>query len=134
MVSFLPRPIEFLMATLLITIFAAPSPLMAQSHVVSSAQLQAQVLAAGQTRQHNENTVKQLASSPQAEKVLRASGIDPERVKSAVSTLNDQELTQLAARADTAQADFAAGRLSDRDLLLVVVGIAVLVLLIVAIR
>jgi hypothetical protein len=134
MVSFLPRPIEVLVATLLITLFAAPGPLMAQSHVVSPTQVQTQVLAAGQTRQHNEDTVKQFASSPQAEKALRASGINPERVKSAVSALNDQELTQIAARADKAQADFAAGTLGERDLLLILVGIAVLILLIVALH
>ena len=46
----------------------------------------------------------------------------------------DQELARLASRADKAQADFAAGRLEDRDLLIIVVAIAALVLLIVAVR
>ena len=69
MVSFLPRPIEMLVATLLIALYAAPSPLMAQSHVASPADIQKQVLAAGQTRQHNEDTVKQFVSSPQAAKL-----------------------------------------------------------------
>jgi hypothetical protein len=48
--------------------------------------------------------------------------------------LSDAELAQLAQRANTAQADFAAGTLSDRDLLLILVGIAVIVLIIVAVR
>jgi hypothetical protein len=134
MVSFLPRPMEVVVATLMIALYAAPSPLMAQSHVVSPAEVQKQVLAASQTRQHNEDTVKQFASSPQAEKAIKAAGMDPERVKAAVSTLNDQELTQIAARAEKAQADFAAGNLGERDLLLILVGIAVLILLIVALR
>jgi hypothetical protein len=60
--------------------------------------------------------------------------MDPRQVKTAVSTLNDQELAQLAARADKAQADFAAGNLSERDLILIILGIAVLVLIIVAVR
>jgi hypothetical protein len=134
MVPFLPRPMKVLAATLMIALYAAPSPLKAQSHVVSSTEFQKQVLAASQTRQHNEDTVKQFASSPQAEKALKEAGMDPERVKAAVSSLNDQELAQIAARADKAQADFAAGSLGQRDLLLILVGIAILILLIVALR
>ncbi len=134
MVSFLPRPIEMLVATLLIALYAAPSPLMAQSHVASPADIQKQVLAAGQTRQHNEDTVKQFVSSPQAAKAIKSAGMDPQRVKAAVSTLNDQELSQIASRAEKAQADFAAGTMSERDLLLILVAIAVLILIIVAVR
>jgi hypothetical protein len=48
--------------------------------------------------------------------------------------LSDQELAQLASRAQRAQAEFAAGRLSDRDLLILILGIAALVLIIVAVR
>jgi len=59
--------------------------------------------------------------------------MDPAQVKTAVSTLNDQELEQLASKADKAQADFAAGKLSDRDLLLIILGIAALVVIIVAV-
>ena len=60
--------------------------------------------------------------------------MDPQRVKAAVSTLNDQELSQIASRAEKAQADFAAGTMSERDLLLILVAIAVLILIIVAVR
>jgi hypothetical protein len=60
--------------------------------------------------------------------------MDTRQVKTAVSTLNDQELAQLAARADKAQADFAAGTLSQRDLILIILGVAVLILIIVAVR
>jgi len=60
--------------------------------------------------------------------------MDPEHVKTAASTLTDQELARLASRADKAQADFAAGTLSDRDLIIILVGIAALILIIVAVR
>jgi hypothetical protein len=55
-------------------------------------------------------------------------------VKNAVAQLNDQELAQLASRANKAQSDFAAGRLSDRDLIIILVCIAALILIIVAVR
>jgi len=134
MFSLLPRPIEVLTATLLTVIYAAPRPLLAQSHVVSPAEVQQRVLAAGQTRQHNEDTVRQFVSSQQAEKAIKAAGMDPGRVKAAVPTLSDQELAQIASRAEKAQADFAAGTIGNRDLLLILVAIAVLILIIVAVR
>jgi hypothetical protein len=55
-------------------------------------------------------------------------------VKDAVSQLSDSELSQLSARASKAQADFAAGTLSDRDLIIILVAIAALILIIVAVR
>jgi hypothetical protein len=55
-------------------------------------------------------------------------------VKQGVATLSDQELAQLAARADKAQADFAAGTLSDRDLIIIILAVAALILIIVAVR
>lgn len=134
MVSLLPRPIEVLMATLLTVICAAPGPLLAQSHVVSPAEVQQQVRAASQTRQQNEETVRQFVSSPQAEKAIKSAGMDPARVKAAVPTLSDQELAKIASRAEKAQADFAAGRIGDRDLLLILVAVAVIILIIVAVR
>ena len=134
MVSLLPRPIQVLAATLLTVIYAAPSPLMAQSHVVSPAEVQRQVLAASQTRQHNQDTVMQFVSSPQAAKAIKAAGVDPARVTAAVPTLSDQELAQIASRTEKAQADFAAGTIGNRDLLLILVAIVVIILIIVAVR
>jgi hypothetical protein len=55
-------------------------------------------------------------------------------VKTAVSTLSDQELAQFAARSMKAQADFAAGRIEDHDPLVILVAIAALVLIIVTVR
>jgi hypothetical protein len=43
-------------------------------------------------------------------------------------------VAQLAARAQKAQADFAAGSISDRDLIIILVCIAALILIIVAVR
>jgi hypothetical protein len=121
-------------ATVLAALFIVPTDALAQSHVVSPADLQKQAVAASQVRQHNVETVQQLLSTPTAEKALESAKIDPQQVKTAVSTLNDQELAQLAARADRAQADFTAGTLSERDLIWIILGIAVLVLIIVAVR
>ena len=121
-------------ACTLAAIFAVPPSLLAQVHVVSPADLQKEVAQASQTRQSHIEKVQQFLSSSAAEKALKEAHIAPAQVKTAVSTLSDAELTQLAARADKAQHDFAAGNLNDRDLLIIILAIAALVLIIVAVR
>jgi hypothetical protein len=120
--------------TVLVALFIVPTDALAQSHVVSPADLQQAATAASQVRQHNMDSIQRLLSTPTAEQALKSAKMDPQQVKTAVSTLNDQELAQLAARADKAQADFAAGSLSQRDLILIILGVAVLILIIVAVR
>lgn len=58
----------------------------------------------------------------------------PRQVESAVSSLSDEELAQLATRANRARTDFAADSLSDRDLIILLIAIAALSLIIVAVR
>src|SRR5882757_6916433 len=123
-------------ACVLATIFAVPQNLMAQAaaHVVSPADLQKAAVSATQTREHNLQTVQSFLSSKKAVKALKSAHMDPQQVKTAVSSLNDAELAKLATRADKAQANFAAGDLSDRDLIWIIVGIAALIQIIVAVR
>ena len=106
----------------------------AQTHVVSPAELRQQVLDATRARAANIETVKEFVSSPDAQQALRIAHMDPKQVQAAVSTLSDAEVAQLAARAAKAKLDFAAGDLSDRDLLFIILGIAALILIIVAVR
>jgi hypothetical protein len=115
-------------------LFAVPQSLFAQSHVVDPADLQKQVVSASQSRQHNLEVVRGFLSSDRAKTALKSAHMDPEQVNTAVSSLSDQELAQLAARSQKAQTDFAAGNLSDRDLIIILIAVAVLILIIVAVR
>ena len=121
-------------AGVLALVFMIPQDALAQSHVVSLAELQSAAVASSQARQKNVETIRQFVSSPIGEKALRSAHIDAQQVKDAVSSLSDSELAQLAARASKAQADFAAGKLSDRDLIIILIAIAGLILIIVAVR
>ena len=121
-------------ACILVTIFSVPSSLLAQIHVVSPADLQKEVVNATQRRELNVEKVRQFLSSEMAQKALKTAHMNSEQVKTGVASLSDAELAQLASRADKAQADFVAGTLSDRDLLLIILGIAALVLIIIAVR
>ena len=130
----LRQSLRMAIATLLVALFIVPTDALAQSHVVSPADLQKEAIAASQVRQHNLDSVQHLLSMPAAQKALKSAKMDPQEVKTAVANLNNEELAQLAARADKAQADFYAGTLSERDLILIILGIAILVLIIVAVR
>ncbi len=123
-------------ACALVTIFTIPPNLFAQAaeHVVSTAELQKAAVDASRARQQNLDTLKAFFSSEKAQRALKSAHADPEQVKNAVASLSDAELAQLASRVNKAQADFAAGRLSDRDLIIILVGIAALILIIVAVR
>jgi len=128
--------VRALMTTALVTIFAVPQGLVAQSseHVVSPTELQKAVVDASQKRQQNLDALNQFFSSEKAQQAMESAHQNPEQVKKAVASLSDDELAQLASRANKAQADFAAGRVDDHDLLIILVCIAALVLVIIAVR
>lgn len=134
MPSVLRQFVRVATACTLAMVFALPQDLLAQSHVVSLAELQSATVASTQARERNIEAIRQFVSSPIAEKALKSAHIDAKQVKDAVSHLNDQELAQLAARANKAQADFAAGSLSDRDLIIIMLAVVALILIIVAVR
>jgi Flp pilus assembly protein TadB len=126
------QSIRLLAACFLITLCA--TSIMAQTHVVSPSDIHKELVNAAQTRRENLQKVKGLFSSDETRKAMEAAQINPERVDTAISTLSDEELARLASRADNLDKDFAAGRISDRDLLIILVGIAALILIIVAVR
>lgn len=116
--------------------FAVPNITFAQSsdHLVSSSALTQAAAEASHQRQQNLDTLNQALSSSNVQTALQAAHMNPQQVKNAVSGLSDQELAQLASRANKAQKDFAAGTISNHDLLLILVGIAALILIIVAVH
>lgn len=112
-----------------------PTNLMAETnHVVSPSELLNQAARTSELRHQNVEKVSNFLSTPTASEALAQAHLDAEKVKNAVPQLNDQELAQLASRADRAQQDFAAGYLTTRDIALIILGVALLILLIVVLR
>lgn len=91
-------------------------------------------MAATQVRQQNVQKIRDFLSTPAAAKALQNARIDASQVKNGVATLDDQELAKLAAQADKAQKDFAAGYLTTRDIILIVLGVALIILIIVLVK
>jgi len=100
-----------------------------KQHVVSLSDLNSDAARPAQTRQSNEEAVRTLLSSETAQKALKSAKLDYQKVDKAVGQLNDEDLAKLAERSRRAQSDFAAGRISDRDLLwIIVIALAIIVL------
>ncbi len=98
-----------------------------QDHIVSSDALQQQVESSSADRQKNIDTINELLSTPQAERVMRDHHIDARQVHEAVPTLSDRELGDLATRASHAQHDFSAGLLGIGLFTLIILLIIVII-------
>jgi hypothetical protein len=126
--------LKFAFISLFGVFLAFPQAARAQDHVVPPSDLQKDVSAVSATRQKNLAQVEDFLSSSAAQQAMKSAHINPEQVKNAIPQMSDDELAQLSARSEKAQKDFAAGRISDRDLLIILVGVAVLILIIVAVH
>jgi hypothetical protein len=127
--------IRNLSVILLAILLVIPASLFAQNaHVVSPSDLQQQAASASQSRARDAQKVRDFLGTPAAQKALRDARIDPVQVKNAVAGLTDAELAKLAARADKAQHDFAAGYLSTLDIALIVLGVALIIIIIVVVK
>lgn len=125
---------DLLLMLLLGLVLAIPQNVLGQNHVVTSSDLQKDAAAVSASREKNRAQVESFLSSPQAQEAMKSAHVDSRQVKSAVAQLNDDELARLSARSAKAQKDFAAGTISDRDLIIIIVCIAALILIIVAVR
>ena len=114
--------------------FATPRSALAQDHVVAPSDIQKDVAASSSARQKNQTQLENFVSSPEAQQALKSTHLDVSQVKNAIPNLNNEELADLSARSEKAQDDFAAGRLSDRDLIIILLAVVALILIIVAVR
>ncbi|HUJ33326.1 MAG TPA: hypothetical protein VLY23_18740 [Candidatus Acidoferrum sp.] len=131
MISRITRYSLMLLGLLFVLAAFQSRPLWAQDHVVTSADLQKDVNQAAQVRQSREAKLEAFLSTPEAKKALRAANVDYKTVQKGVPMLSDAELARLAARADKAQADFAAGSLSNQDLTYIVIALATAVIVLI---
>ena len=124
--------VSMLAIALLLGLTGVPVGAQDKQHVVSLSDLKQDAARPAQTRQANEEAVRTLLSSDQAQKALKSADLDYQKVDKAVGQLSDEDLAKLAERSRRAQRDFAAGRISDRDLLwIIVIALGIIVLAVV---
>ena len=114
----------------------ANSAIFAQTsdHAVSGQDLRKDLQKASNDRRANDAAIRDLLSTEQAQKAAKSANADLRKVNDAVSQLSDEDAARLAAQSREVQKDIAAGKFSDRDLLIIVVVVALLVLVIVAVH
>ncbi len=105
-----------------------------KQHVVSLDELKKDANRPAEARQADESAVRNLLSSESGQKALKSANLDLQQVDKAVSQLGDEDLAKLADRSRQAQKDFAAGRLSDRDLLWIILIIVAVLIVALAVR
>lgn len=105
-----------------------------KQHVVSLDELKKDATRPAEARQADESAVRNLLSSESGQKALKSANLDLQKVDAAVSQLGDEDLAKLAERSRQAQKDFAAGRLSDRDLLWIILIIVAVLIVALAVR
>jgi hypothetical protein len=105
-----------------------------KQHVVSLDELNKDASQPARTRQTNEEAVRSLLSSDVGQRALKTAKVDYQKIDRAVSQLNDEDLAKLADRSRRAQSDFAAGHLSDRDLLWIILIIVAVLIIALAVR
>jgi hypothetical protein len=124
-------PVLVLLLGLILT---SPGAALAQDHVVSPVEIQKDAAGASAARQQHVQQLDGFLSSKEAQQALKSAHMDPQEVKNAVGQLDDEDLARLSVRAEKTQREFAAGNISDRDLLIILVAVAALILIIVAVR
>jgi hypothetical protein len=90
--------------------------------------MQQQLATSATNRQQQIKTLTRFLSTPDAERAMRDAHIDPVQVQTAIPTLSDQELANLATRAADAQQKFSAGSLNNEMLLIVILVIAIVII------
>ena len=115
-----------------LTFSAATLP--AADHLVPSADVRQQLTDREQARSQKVERLTGFFQSPAAAQALAKAGMDAAKVSAAVSSLDDESLERLNARALDAQSDLSAGALNNQQLtyIIIALGTAVLILVIVA--
>ena len=128
------RVCSILLAASLLALGSVPVPAQEPDHAVTPGQLRNDLQKAAATRQANEAAVREMLSTDAGRRTLKSAGIDYQKVDQAISQVSDEDLARMADRSREVQKDFAAGHLSDRDLIIILLVAVGLILIIVAVR
>ena len=125
-------------ATLLLAAAVSAGPMLAQSqvdkHVVSLGELSKDAARPAETRRANEAEIRHLFATVDGQKALKTANVEYAKIDRAVSSMSDEDVARISSRAREIDRDFAAGNLSDHDLLLILIIALIVIILIVVLR
>jgi hypothetical protein len=112
-------------------LFLASTLASAQEHLVSNDAVKSRVAEAVSQRAQDVAVLNHVLSTPEASIAAARFGMDAGGIKSALSTLSDHELSDLAARAQALRTDPSSGLEHDVNQLLVIFLIVAIVILVI---
>jgi hypothetical protein len=125
-------------ATTLLAAAVTAGPMLAQSqtdqHVVSLGELNSAAAGLSETRRANEAEIRHLFASVDGEKALKTANVEYAKIDRAVSSMSDEDVARISDRARAIDRDFAAGNLTDHDLLVILIIALIVIILIVVLR
>ena len=121
-------------AVFLVTLFPVTCSYAQERHVVPLGELHEKVVSATQNRKDAVSRLERFFTGPQAADALRSVHLNGEQVRQAVSTLSDEDLARLSARAGQANDNFAAGALTNQELTYIVIALATAVLVLIIVK
>jgi hypothetical protein len=133
-VGYAMRVCSIVLAASLISVGVIPARAQEKDHAVSPSQLHNDVQKSAATRQANEAAVREMFTGEAGREALKSAGMDYQKVDHAISQVNDEDLARMAERSREVQKDFAAGRMGDRDLLIILLVAVAVILIVVAVR
>jgi hypothetical protein len=98
-------------------------------HVVSPEELHRDAARPTQTRQTDAQAVRDLLETPEGQEALRRAKVDYARVDKAMAQVSDADLAKFGERSRQAKADFAAGGIGSRLLIVVILIIVLAIVL-----
>jgi len=108
-----------------------PQSAKAEEHIVSSSDLHKAIQDRSDSRQANFNQVDNFFRSSEAQQALREAKLDPQQVRTAISSLSDEDLARLAAKTTQAQNDFAAGNLTHKQVTYVIIAATIVLIVLI---
>lgn len=131
MSSFSNRVTRVALPLLLSAALLAPSYAQAaDDHIVPLGELHQQARAAADQRSNNLADIERVLSYPAAARALSKANVNHDQMKTAVSTLSDDELARLADRARASERDVQGGFIVG---ILALIGLIVVIIIVVAV-
>ena len=106
----------------------------ADQHVVSLGELNGDAAGPAEARRANEAEIRHLFATVDGQKALKTANVEFAKIDRAVSSMSDEDVARISSRAREIDRDFAAGSLSDHDLLLILIIALIVIILIVVLR
>jgi len=125
-------------AAMLLAAAVSAGPMLGQSetdkHVVSLGELNKDAAGPAEARRANEAEIRHLFATVDGQKALKTANVEYAKIDRAVSSMSDEDVARISSRAREIDRDFAAGNLSDHDLLLILIIALIVIILIVVLR